>query len=159
MQDVLARHPDVFKDDIDGYVGPLVHLDLEEDTITKFCKARPVPLAYEEPMEEELDRLQKQEAYPTEDSPRSDQTNGPAASEQQGTVPAPYVIALPAEASPPHDLPTTPNSEHSEAEARLDTCATQARDDRPSGAGNTKLRRGPNVIGVHLTDMVTPSKG
>ncbi|XP_037522989.1 uncharacterized protein K02A2.6-like [Rhipicephalus sanguineus] len=74
------------------------------------------------------------EAYPREDSPRNDQTNGPVASVQQDTVPAPYVISLPAEAPPPHDLPTTPDSEHSEAEAGLDTCATQARDDQPSGS-------------------------
>lgn len=60
IQDVLARHPDVFKEDIDGYVGPLVHLDLEEGATARFCKARPVPLAYQEPMEDELDRLQKQ---------------------------------------------------------------------------------------------------
>ncbi|XP_037505852.1 uncharacterized protein K02A2.6-like [Rhipicephalus sanguineus] len=60
IQEVLARHPDVFKEGIDGYVGPLVHLDLEEGATPKFCKARPVPLAYQEPMEEELDRLQKQ---------------------------------------------------------------------------------------------------
>ncbi|XP_037518397.1 uncharacterized protein LOC119395190 [Rhipicephalus sanguineus] len=60
IQEVLALHPDVFKEGIDGYVGPLVHLDLEEGATPKFCKARPVPLAYQEPMEEELDRLQKE---------------------------------------------------------------------------------------------------
>ncbi|KAK8781111.1 hypothetical protein V5799_017548 [Amblyomma americanum] len=60
LREVLARHPDVFKEDIDGYVGPLVHLDMEEGATPKFCKARPVPLAYQEAMEEELDRLQKQ---------------------------------------------------------------------------------------------------
>ncbi|XP_037508201.1 uncharacterized protein LOC119383993 [Rhipicephalus sanguineus] len=70
IQEVLARHPDVFKEGIDGYVGPLVHLDLEEGATPKFCKARPVPLAYQEPMEEELDRLStvnavvKKTAYP-----------------------------------------------------------------------------------------------
>ncbi|XP_037505582.1 uncharacterized protein K02A2.6-like [Rhipicephalus sanguineus] len=74
------------------------------------------------------------EAHPTEDSPRNDQTNGPVASDQQDTVPAPYVISPPAEAPPPHDPPTTPDSEHREAEAGLDTCATQARDDQPSGS-------------------------
>ncbi|KAH7938924.1 hypothetical protein HPB52_002312 [Rhipicephalus sanguineus] len=29
----------------------------------------------------------------------------------------------------------------------------------PAGPRSTKLHRGPNVIGVHLTDTVTPSKG
>ncbi|XP_037528475.1 uncharacterized protein LOC119405707 [Rhipicephalus sanguineus] len=70
IQEVLARHPDVFKEGIDGYVVPLVHLDLEEGATPKFSKARPVPLAYQEPMEEELDRLStvkavvKKTAYP-----------------------------------------------------------------------------------------------
>ncbi|KAH7955739.1 hypothetical protein HPB52_003422 [Rhipicephalus sanguineus] len=30
---------------------------------------------------------------------------------------------------------------------------------REAGPRSTKLRRGPNVIGVHLSDTVTPSKG
>ncbi|KAL3225659.1 hypothetical protein MRX96_025694 [Rhipicephalus microplus] len=106
IQDVLARHPDVFKEGIDRYVGPLDHLDMKEGA----------------------------EAYSTEDSPRNDLTNGPAAGDQQDAVPAPYVISLPPEAPPPHDLPTTPDPEHREAEARLDTCATQARDDERSGS-------------------------
>ncbi|KAH7934891.1 hypothetical protein HPB52_001833 [Rhipicephalus sanguineus] len=29
----------------------------------------------------------------------------------------------------------------------------------PAGPRSTKVRLGPNVIGVHLTDTVTPSKG
>ncbi|KAL3198356.1 hypothetical protein MRX96_014185 [Rhipicephalus microplus] len=74
------------------------------------------------------------EAYPTEDLPWNDLTTRPAASDQQDTVPAPYVISLPVEALPPLDLPTTPDSKHREAEARLDTCATQACDDQPSGS-------------------------
>ncbi|XP_049268928.1 uncharacterized protein K02A2.6-like [Rhipicephalus sanguineus] len=60
IQEVFARHPDVFKEGIDDYVGPLVRLDLEEGA----TRARPVPLAYQEPMEEELDRLQKQGIMP-----------------------------------------------------------------------------------------------
>nr|XP_037290137.1 uncharacterized protein K02A2.6-like [Rhipicephalus microplus] len=61
IQGVLACHPDVFKEGINGYEGPLVHFDMEEGATPKFCKARPVPLAYQEPMEEELDCLQKQD--------------------------------------------------------------------------------------------------
>nr|XP_037270375.1 uncharacterized protein K02A2.6-like [Rhipicephalus microplus] len=60
IQDVLPHHPGVSKEGIDGYVCPLVHLDMEKSATPKFCKARPVPLAYQEPMEEEQDRLQKQ---------------------------------------------------------------------------------------------------
>lgn len=55
--EVLTHHPDVFKED--GDAGQLMHLDMEEGETPKFCKARPVPLACQEPMEE-LDRLQKQ---------------------------------------------------------------------------------------------------
>ncbi|KAL3221854.1 hypothetical protein MRX96_029166 [Rhipicephalus microplus] len=89
------------------------------------------------------ERDQSAEAYPTEDSPRNDLTNGPAASDQQDTVPAPYVISLPAEAPAPHDLPATPDSEHREAEARLDTCATQARNDQLSGSAQHQTASRP----------------
>ncbi|XP_037521665.1 uncharacterized protein K02A2.6-like [Rhipicephalus sanguineus] len=60
IREVISRHPDVFREDINGYRGPLIHLELEEDASPKFCKARPVPLALQGPMEDELDRLQHQ---------------------------------------------------------------------------------------------------
>lgn len=45
IREVLTHHPDVFKEDIDGDAGQLMHLDMEAGETPKFCKARPVPLA------------------------------------------------------------------------------------------------------------------
>ncbi|XP_037518126.1 uncharacterized protein K02A2.6-like [Rhipicephalus sanguineus] len=218
IQEVLARHPDVFKEGIDGYVGPLVHLDLEEGATPKFCKARPVPLAYQEPMEEELDRLQKQGILePTQHAEmatplvwvRKKDGTFRVCGDYRSTVNA--VVKKTA-----YPLPTT-----AEVFARLRGGTTfstldlyqayqQLRVDdetaalltvnttkglfkrkrrrrmicpqrptpsiaklrpgwtlvrrklamtNPAGPRSTKLHRGPNVIGVHLTDTVTPSKG
>ncbi|KAL1479628.1 hypothetical protein MTO96_034810 [Rhipicephalus appendiculatus] len=46
ITEVISRHPDRFREDIDNYTGPLIHLELGEDASPKFCKARPVPLAH-----------------------------------------------------------------------------------------------------------------
>lgn len=57
IKEVISRHPDMFREDIDGYTGPLIQL---EDASPTFCKTRPVPLALQGPMEDELDHLQHQ---------------------------------------------------------------------------------------------------
>ena len=60
VEEVLRRHPNVFKDDISGYTGPPVQLELEEGASPKFCKARPVPLALRSAVADELQQLQSQ---------------------------------------------------------------------------------------------------
>lgn len=60
VEAVLQRHSKVFQDDIAGYTGPPVHLELEEGAPPKFCKARPVPLALRSAVTDELQQLQNQ---------------------------------------------------------------------------------------------------
>ncbi|XP_049268111.1 uncharacterized protein K02A2.6-like [Rhipicephalus sanguineus] len=57
IKEVISRHPDVFREDISSYTGPLIYLELEEDASLKFCKARLLPVDLQQPMEDELDRL------------------------------------------------------------------------------------------------------
>lgn len=55
-----SKHAAVFSTDISGYKGSPVHLELEGEATTKFCKARPVPLAFCSAVVQELDSLEFQ---------------------------------------------------------------------------------------------------
>lgn len=57
---MLRKYPEDFKDDLSGYTGPPVHIDLKDGASPKFCKARPVPLALRRMVSDELDQLEKQ---------------------------------------------------------------------------------------------------
>nr|XP_037284893.1 uncharacterized protein K02A2.6-like [Rhipicephalus microplus] len=56
----MSQPHGVFREDIDGYTGPLIHLEFEKDASHIFCKAHPVPLAMQRPIEDELGCLQHQ---------------------------------------------------------------------------------------------------
>jgi len=58
-QHLLARYPDVFKDELGTLKGFTAKLNVEKDVKPIFCKARAVPLALQEKVDAELARLEK----------------------------------------------------------------------------------------------------
>lgn len=48
----------MFDEDISGYTGPAVYIDLKADATPRFCKARPVPLALWAAVVDDLNRLE-----------------------------------------------------------------------------------------------------
>jgi transposase InsO family protein len=63
LKAVLRQFPVVFEQGLGKYNGPLVHLEVSESAIPKFCKARPVPFALRDKVEAEIDRLVKEGIY------------------------------------------------------------------------------------------------
>ena len=59
LQHLLARYPDVFKDELGTLKGFITKLNVGKDVNPIFCKARPVPLALQEKVDAELARLEK----------------------------------------------------------------------------------------------------
>lgn len=57
---ILERFGSVFDDNLNEYKGPLVKLELKDSVSPKFLRARPVPFALKERVEEEIDRLTRQ---------------------------------------------------------------------------------------------------
>ena len=58
ITDVLQKHSLVFKDELGCLQGTKIKLQVNSEVPAKFYKARPVPLALKEKVEEELERLQ-----------------------------------------------------------------------------------------------------
>lgn len=57
---LIQKYPDVFSDKIGRYRYSRVLLFLKPDAKPVFCRPRPVPWAYKEEMEKELDRMVKE---------------------------------------------------------------------------------------------------
>lgn len=57
LQDLLTEFSDVFNDDLGHCTKVKVHLQLKPSVQPTFCRARPLPLAMQKPVEEEIDRL------------------------------------------------------------------------------------------------------
>lgn len=60
IEQVLARHGEVFKDGLGTYRGQPVTIHLKKGATPKFLKARPVPYAIKESVENEIDRLERE---------------------------------------------------------------------------------------------------
>ena len=60
LKDILARRDEVFKDEIGCVKGIKAKLHLKQDAVPKFVKARPVAFALRPKVEQELDKLEKQ---------------------------------------------------------------------------------------------------
>ncbi len=58
-EDVVARYPDVFKDELGTLRGTTVKLCVEPNAIPRFFKPRSVPFAMKHKVEKELERLQQ----------------------------------------------------------------------------------------------------
>uniref|UniRef100_A0A8C4Q2Z7 ribonuclease H n=1 Tax=Eptatretus burgeri TaxID=7764 RepID=A0A8C4Q2Z7_EPTBU len=59
LQHLLARYPDVFKDELGTLKGFTAKLNIEKDAKPIFSKAHPVPFALQEKVDAELARLEK----------------------------------------------------------------------------------------------------
>lgn len=57
---ILERFGSVFDTNLNEYKGPLVKLELKDSVSPKFLRARPVPFALKERVEEEINRLTRQ---------------------------------------------------------------------------------------------------
>ncbi|UYV80096.1 K02A2.6-like, partial [Cordylochernes scorpioides] len=55
-----SEFEEVFKQEIDAYNGPLIHIDIPENAEPKFVKARTVPFALRELVDKELKSLEEQ---------------------------------------------------------------------------------------------------
>ncbi|UYV80805.1 K02A2.6-like, partial [Cordylochernes scorpioides] len=55
-----SEFEEVFKQEIDAYNGPLIHIDIPENAEPKFVKARTVPFALRELVDEKLKSLEEQ---------------------------------------------------------------------------------------------------
>ena len=60
LEDMLDRHKQVFQTDLGTMKGYTAKIFVEKEATPKYCKARPVPYAMRERVEEELDRLVKE---------------------------------------------------------------------------------------------------
>ena len=56
LDPVLAEFPDVFRDELGCFKGKKVSIDVDPEAVSRFFKARPVPLAYRTQVDAELDR-------------------------------------------------------------------------------------------------------
>lgn len=54
---ILNEYKYVFSDGLGSFIAYQVSLKVKQDSVPKFCKARPVPLALREKVENEIDRL------------------------------------------------------------------------------------------------------
>ena len=55
---MLKKHEEIFKDELGTVTSCKAKLQIRNDTQPKFCKARSVPFALRETIEQELDRLE-----------------------------------------------------------------------------------------------------
>ena len=60
VEEVIRKHEAVFKDELGTFQGFKARLECKPGTKPKFMKARPVPYALREKVEEELDKLERQ---------------------------------------------------------------------------------------------------
>ena len=60
LEDMLDRHKQVFLTDLGNMKGYTAKIFVEKEATPKYCKARPVPYAMRERVEEELDSLVKE---------------------------------------------------------------------------------------------------
>ena len=58
VEDILARHRDVFNDELGTVQGITVKLHINPESVPKFCKTRPMPFSLKKKVEYELDRLE-----------------------------------------------------------------------------------------------------
>ena len=58
VEEILAKYPDVFKEELGKLKGYTAKLCVDPDATPIFCKARHVPFALREKMDQELDRLE-----------------------------------------------------------------------------------------------------
>ena len=58
LEDILADHKEVFKDELGKLQGTTVKLHIDPKSVPKFCKARPLPFSLKKKVESELQRLQ-----------------------------------------------------------------------------------------------------
>ena len=58
LSDILKRHEKVFNKGLGTIKGFKADINLQDGAKTVFCKARPVPYALRQKVEEELDRLE-----------------------------------------------------------------------------------------------------
>lgn len=56
-ENVIIKYGEVFKDELGTYRGGPVTIHLKQNAVPKFLKARPVPYAIKEKVEQEIDRL------------------------------------------------------------------------------------------------------
>ena len=57
--DITERYSELFRDGLGKLKGQTVHINMKADAKPRFCKARTVPFAMKQQVEDELDRLQK----------------------------------------------------------------------------------------------------
>ncbi|UYV70680.1 K02A2.6-like, partial [Cordylochernes scorpioides] len=57
---ISPEFEELFKEEIDAYNGPLIHIDLPENAVPKFVKARAVPFALRELVDKKLKSLEEQ---------------------------------------------------------------------------------------------------
>ena len=58
LQSLLKKHEEIFRDELGTVTSCKAKLQIRNDAQPKFCKARSVPFALKEPIEQELDRLE-----------------------------------------------------------------------------------------------------
>ena len=55
---LLKKHEEIFRDELGTVTSCKAKLQVQDDAQPKFCKARTVPFAIKEPIEQELARLE-----------------------------------------------------------------------------------------------------
>ena len=58
LQSLLKKHEEIFKDELGTVTSCKAKLQIRSDAQPKFCKARSVPFALKETIEQELDCLE-----------------------------------------------------------------------------------------------------
>ena len=74
LKDILARRDEVFKDEIGCVKGIKAKLHLKQNAVPKFVKARSVEFALRPKVEQELDKLEKQNIRVITKLPNSEQS-------------------------------------------------------------------------------------
>ena len=60
LRTLITQYSEVFEEGLGTFTGPKAKIHVEADAVPKYCKARPVPYAMKEKIEEELKRLQEE---------------------------------------------------------------------------------------------------
>jgi len=60
LEAILCKYPEVFKEGLGTLKGTKAKIHITQDAVPKYYKARPVPYALKEKIEQELDRLEKE---------------------------------------------------------------------------------------------------
>ena len=63
LKEVLETHKEVFTEELGTLEGTTAKIYANQDAQPKFVKARPVPFAMKIPLEQELERLQREGTY------------------------------------------------------------------------------------------------